>query len=313
VLPATLGTIILFVVGIISVRAVRRKISYEFWYYIHLLTYGSIFFTFGHQITLGAEFKSNPVAKAAWLAMYLSALALVAWFRVLTPVRLNLRHRLRVESVHEEAPGVWSVVMRGQRMEQLGAESGQFFRWRFLTSGLWWTSTPYSLSAPPRGARLRITVKALGRHSAAVSQLRRGTRVWAAGPYGALTARRQSSSQTLLVAGGVGITPLRALFETLPGELTLLYRAHSVEDLALRDELERIARRRRGAKVLYALNGADGSRPRLGPSALHEMVPELTDHDVYLCGPAGFAEDMYEALRAAGVPDRRIYHESFKL
>jgi ferredoxin-NADP reductase len=42
-------------------------------------------------------------------------------------------------------------------------------------------------------------------------------------------------------------------------------------------------------------------------------VPGLAGHDVFLCGPPGFAEDMYEALHAAGVPDRRIHHESFEL
>ena len=84
-------------------------------------------------------------------------------------MRLNLRHRLRVESVHKEAPGVYSVVVRGRRLDELGARAGQFFRWRFLGEGMGWTSTPYSLSAPPRRDLLRITVKALGDHSAAVA------------------------------------------------------------------------------------------------------------------------------------------------
>ncbi|MET8636766.1 ferredoxin reductase family protein [Streptomyces sp. NPDC004096] len=311
-LKATFGTLVLCAVGITSVRTVRRRVGHEFWYYVHLLTYGAVFLAFGHQLALGGEFVGNAPARAAWYALYLSVAALVGWFRVLTPVRLNLRHRLRVEAVHREAPGVWSVVMRGRRLDELGARPGQFFRWRFLAQGLRWTSTPYSLSAPPRRTRLRITVKALGDHSASVAQLRPGTRVWAEGPYGSLTAERGSAGKSLLIAGGVGVTPLRALFETLPGEVTLLYRARSVQDLALGAELEAIGRWR-GARVLYALNGEDGARPRLTPGALLAAVPGLADHDVYLCGPPGFAGDMYEALCAAGVPDRRIHHESFEL
>ncbi|MGV9243657.1 ferredoxin reductase family protein [Streptomyces sp. NPDC003710] len=311
-IKATLGTVILFAVGVTSMRAVRRRTRHEFWYYVHLLTYAAVFLAFGHQVALGAEFAGNPLAQGVWYALYVGVAALVVWFRILAPLRLNLRHRLRVEAVHQESREVWSVVVQGRRLDELGAEPGQFFRWRFLADGLRWTSTPYSLSAPPRPTRLRITVKALGDHSTSVALLRPGTRVWAEGPYGSLTADRRTTGKSLLIAAGVGITPLRALFETLPGEVTLLYRARSADDLALGGELEAIARWR-GARVLYALNGSDGSRPRLTPGALHGAVPELADHDVFLCGPPGFAEDMYEALRAAGIPDRRIHHESFEL
>ncbi|QDN76877.1 ferric reductase [Streptomyces sp. S1A1-7] len=314
-LKATTGTLILFAVGITSARAARRRISHEFWYYLHLLTYVAVFLTFFHQLALGSDFVGDTAAQAAWYVLYLGTAALVVWFRLLVPVRLNLRHKLRVESVYREAPGVFSIVVRGERLNELNAQAGQFFRWRFLSDGMRWTSTPYSLSAPPRPDRMRITVKALGDHSAAVELLRPGTRVWAEGPYGALTAERHTGRKALLIAGGVGITPLRALFETLPGgpgDVTLLYRASTAEDLALGAELEAIAQWR-GARVLYAVNGADGTRPRFTAESLRASVPGLAGHDVYLCGPPAMARDLYGALRAAGVPDRRIHHESFEL
>ncbi|MFF8944028.1 ferric reductase-like transmembrane domain-containing protein [Streptomyces sp. NPDC014864] len=311
-LKATAGTVVLLAVGITSARAVRRRTSYEFWYYVHLLTYAAVFLAFGHQLALGNEFNGRLLATGAWYALYLGVAALVVWFRFLAPVRLNLRHRLRVESVHHEAPGVYSVVMRGRRLDELGAQPGQFFRWRFLGEGMGWTSTPYSLSAPPRPDLLRITVKALGDHSAAVPLLRPGTRVWAEGPYGSMTADRRTSHKSLLIAAGVGITPMRALFETLPGDVTLLYRARTAEDLALGAELEEIARWR-GARVLYALNGPRGERPPFTVEALRGAVADLAGHDVYICGPHAFAQDLYRVLRAAGVPDRRIHHESFEL
>ncbi|MEV6014158.1 MULTISPECIES: ferredoxin reductase family protein [unclassified Streptomyces] len=311
-LKATTGTVILFAVGITSARLARRRISHEFWYHVHLLTYVAVFLAFFHQLALGSDFVGDPAARAAWYTLYLGTAALVVWFRLLAPVRLNRRHRLRVDSVHRESPGIFSVVIRGERLDELNARAGQFFRWRFLADGMRWTSTPYSLSAPPRPDLMRITVKALGDHSAAVGMLRPGTRVWAEGPYGSLTADRSSTSKALLVAGGVGITPLRALFETLPGQVTLLYRARTAEDLVLGGELEDIARWR-GARVLYALNGADGSRPRFTADSLRGAVPDLAEHDVYLCGPPAMARDLYGALRAAGVPDRRIHHESFEL
>ncbi|MEV0174267.1 ferredoxin reductase family protein [Streptomyces sp. NPDC050803] len=313
-IEAAVGTGLLLLVGFVSAGALRRRMRYEVWYYLHLLTYAAVYLAFWHQLGTGAEFVGDATARAAWYALYGTVCALLLWYRVLTPVRLNLRHRMRVESVVPEAPGVVSVLIRGRRLHRLGAEAGQFFRWRFLTEGLRWSANPYSLSAPPRPDLLRITVKAVGGHSAALARLRPGTRVWAEGPYGAMTAARRSRGKVLLLAGGAGITPLRALFETLPGapgDLTLLYRARTPEELALRDELEAIADAR-GAQLLYLVNRPDGRRTAITAKLLHRILPDIARHDVYLCGPQGLAEESYAALREAGVPHRRIHHESFE-
>ena len=106
----------------------------------------------------------------------------------------------------------------------------------------------------------------------------------------------------LLLAGGVGVTPLRALFESLParpGDLTLVYRARSETDLALRAELQSIAAAR-GARLILALNAPDGRRPALTADWLRAALPDIARHDVYLCGPPGMTRASYEALRAGG-------------
>ncbi|MDO0928554.1 ferredoxin reductase family protein [Streptomyces sp. TG1A-8] len=311
---AALGTGLFVLIGLTSAGAVRRRLPYDTWYHVHLLTYAAVFLTFWHQITTGNDFAVEPTARTSWCALYGSVTVLVLWYRILTPVRLNLRHRMRVEGVVEEAPGIVSVLIGGRKLHRVGAEAGQFFRWRFLAPGMRFSSHPYSLSAAPRPGMLRITVKAVGDHSARLRDLAPGTRVWAEGPYGALTAQRRSRGKVLLVAGGVGITPMRALFETLPGaagDITLLYRAGTTRDLALWDELAAIAEER-GARLMYAVNGPDGERPDISAQNLRRKVPDVDRHDVFLCGPPGFARSVYEALRDAGVPARRIHHESFE-
>jgi ferredoxin-NADP reductase len=109
---------------------------------------------------------------------------------------------------------------------------------------------------------------------------------------------------------------VRALFETIPagpGDLTLLYRASRDRDVVFRDELERIARRR-GARLGFAV----GRRAELGydPLSAEHLaadIPDLGDHDVYVCGPDGMMTSVIRALRSAGVPRRQIHHESFEL
>ncbi|MDH6702467.1 ferredoxin reductase family protein [Streptomyces sp. DSM 41014] len=312
---AAIGTGLLFLIALISIGGVRKRIPYDAWYHVHLLTYAAVFLTFWHQISTGNDFAVEPAAKTFWYGLYGVVTALVLWYRILTPIRLNLRHRMRVEAVIEETPGIVSVLIGGRKLHRMGAQAGQFFRWRFLAPGMRFSSHPYSLSAAPRPGMLRITVKAIGDHSARLRELTPGTRVWAEGPYGAMTAQRRSRGKVLLVAGGVGITPMRALFETLPGaagDITLLYRANTTQDLALWDELAVIAEDR-GARLMYAVNSPDGERPDISADRLRQKLPDIEQHDVFMCGPAGFAQSVYEALRGAGVPARRIHHESFEM
>jgi predicted ferric reductase len=306
--------LLLVLTGIVSARAIRSRLRYETWYYLHLYTYLAAALGFAHQFATGAQFVTSTAARVAWSALYIGVAAAIAWYRWVTPVRQSFRHRYTVESVTPEAPDVVSIVISGRHLDELQAQPGQFFRWRFLASGLWWTSLPYSLSAAPRDDLLRITVKAAGDHSAALHGLASGTRVIASGPYGALTAARRRRHKVLLIGGGVGITPLRALLETLPaspGDLKLIYRVSSMRDVVFRHELEELAEAR-DARVWFV----PGPRKELGVNPLSggeltRRIPDLTDHDVYLCGPPGLTSAVTRELRDAGVPRRHIHEESF--
>ncbi|WP_191292919.1 ferredoxin reductase family protein [Kitasatospora herbaricolor] len=308
-IKATLATLIMFGTGLVSARAARRRVSYEVWYYLHLATYLAVALGFGHQLADGADLGGGP-ERAAWYALYLGTAALLGWYRLAVPFLCDRRHRMRVAEVRPEGPGVVSLFVTGERLDQLGAEAGQFFRLQFQAPGLRWAANPYSLSAPPHPRYLRFTVKDLGGHSAAVARLKPGTRVHAEGPYGAFTAGQRRGRKVLLLGAGVGITPLRALFETLPGRVTLVQRARRPQDVLFRDELASIAADR-GARAHELL----GTRARIGDlgAALSGLVPDLAAHEVYLCGPPAFATEAVRALRTAGVRRSRIHLESFEL
>jgi predicted ferric reductase len=314
VLMATVAGLLLLGIGIVSMRAARRRVRYETWYYLHLYTYLAIALAFSHQFADGSSFTGSLVARFWWSAMYLTVFALVAWYRFAVPFRSCLRHGFKVLGVTQEGPGIVSVYIGGSRLDELAAEPGQFFRWRFLDRSHWWSSHPYSLSAAPADDVLRITVKDLGDHSRALARLRPGTRVVAEGPYGAFTSGAASSGRTgtLLLAGGVGITPLRAMFATLPGPVTLIYRASSERDIVFRQELDAIAAAR-GARVHYLTGSrAELRGDPLAPSVLRSLVPGLAQLEAYVCGPPGMTAAAVESLQAAGVPRRHIHQESFE-
>jgi predicted ferric reductase len=315
VLLATAAGLLLVMIAVVSARAVRPRLRYETWYYLHFYTYLAAGLAFSHQFADGEQFMTDTAARVAWSALYIAVGAAIAWYRFVTPVRQAARHRLRVVAVVPETPGVVSLVMGGRHLAELRAEPGQFFRWRFLARDLWWTSAPYSLSAPPHGDRLRITVKAAGDHSRALLALRPGTRVVTEGPYGALTGAVRRHRKVLLIAGGAGITPLRALLESLPaepGDLTLIYRVSSLRDTMFRRELEQIAAARQAKVWFVAGTRAELDGNPLAGGELARRVPDLVHHDVYLVGPPELTAAVTRELRDAGVPRRQIHNESFE-
>jgi ferredoxin-NADP reductase len=311
VLMATVGYFLLLGVGLTSLRAARGRLRYETWYYLHLYTYLAIALVFSHQFANGAAFVDNAIARFAWEVLYIVTAALIVWYRLIVPARDFGRHRFVVAGLREEANRTVSVYIKGRNLDELGAAPGQFFRWRFLTRGQWWQSHPYSLSALPSDSLMRITVRDVGDPSNMLRSLRPGTRVLAEGPFGAFFPARTDRA-SLLVAGGVGITPLRAMLAALTGPVILIYRASSWQDVALRAELDTLAADR-GAQVHYVI----GTRSELGgdpltADALRRVASGLDAMEAYVCGPPGMTAAAIEALRAAGVPRRRVHVESFE-
>ncbi len=307
---ATVATSLVVAVAVASVRSARRRLGYETWHALHLSMYVAVALSFAHQLA-GPDLAGRPVLQVAWALLYAWAFALVLRYRVLAPLGTTVRHRLRVASVTPEAPGVVSIVVTGRDLDGLAAEPGQFFRWRFLTAGLWASAHPFSLSAPPTGDRLRLTVKALGGGSSRVQQVEPGTWVVAEGPYGAMTSQRRTRRHVLLIAGGVGITPMRALFESLPVEsdrsLVLLYRAPDRGQILFRQELDALAAQRR-AHVVYLL----GKDPDLlSAESLRRLVPDVVERDVYLCGPPRLSSAVRDSLATAGLPSGQLHEERF--
>jgi len=314
VLMALVSAGLFAAVAISSVRAARRRLSYETWYGIHLYAYLAIALGFLHQLFVGTDFIHDPLAVAYWLLLYAVVVGLIAVFRIGQPMWLSTRHRLRVSRVVDEAPGVVSIYMTGRDLDQLAVRSGQYFVWRFLTRDGWWRGHPFSISSAPNGAWLRITIKDLGDWSGSLARIGVGTRVFVEGPYGVLTGARRTRPKVLLVAGGIGITPLRALLEALPakpGDLTLLYRVHDATEILFRNELDTLARAR-GARVHYLLGSRrqEGSDP-LDADALQRLVPDVRERDVYVCGPVPMMQRVERGLRRSGVPRRQIHAERF--
>lgn len=312
-LTALVGTIAFLAVGLSSARLVRAKLSYEVWYWLHLSTYVAIFLTFLHQLSGGTHFVGQPFARILWIALYLGTAAAVLTWRFVLPTMDAWRHRMRVAAVVPEGEGMSSVWLTGNRMHELGVRGGNFLNFRFLAWGHLLTAHPYSVSRLPTDGYLRITVGALGDHSTRLSGLKKGTLVFAEGPFGHFTADRATRPRILLIAGGAGIGPVRALAEELVArgaQPVVLYRAHSTAHLALAAELQAMP----GVTVVPV----PGRRSELGYDPLdvepmQRFIPALRDWEAFICGPQGMADRAEQTLRELGMPGRFIHREELSM
>ncbi|MHB1518224.1 MAG: ferredoxin reductase family protein [Acidimicrobiales bacterium] len=309
-LAATVGLGLMALAGITSIRAIRSRLRRETWWVIHLYLYLAIALSFAHVLALGPSFVGHPFARVVWTLAWLATAGSVIGFRFVVPLVRSLRYRLVVREVRSEAPGVVSVVCSGRHLERLAISGGQFFEWRFLTRGLWWQAHPYSVSALPRPPYLRLTVKTVGDHSAAVARLSPGTRIVVEGPYGAFTRHRQRQRTVALIAGGIGLTALRSLLEDLAPRTApqVVVRVSKPEDLVFRSEITELARRRKG--TVHEVVG-ERDRVRFDGPTLRSMVPDIANRDVFICGPEQFVHQAVAIAHQLGVRPEAIHYEVF--
>lgn len=306
-----------------SLVAVRRKLRYEVWHLIHLLSYVAVLTGLPHQFSQGTVFAAGTAQRVYWIALYVIALGSIVTFRFAEPVVQSLRHRIVVDRVERIAPDVISIHLRGRQLDRLAARGGQFFTWRFWTGRTWWHAHPLSLSAEPTARSARITVRELGDGTRKLeSALRRGTPVSFEGPYGIFTDAARGRERVAVFAAGIGVTPARALLERLdarPGMVSVIVRATDRDSLFLWDEIVRLCRDRgwdswvsigrRGRGGSSWLSATDAQRGVSMASAF----PRLAESEVYICGPDAWADVVQREAEHRGVAGPHIHRERFEL
>jgi len=307
---ATVGTLLVLVVTVSSLRSIRTRMAYETWYFLHMTAYVGFALSFFHQLSLGTDVGTGA-ARSLWIGLFVAigiGLVVGRWGR-LAAAAFRPLEVLDVTPLNED-----TVAMRigGPNLAHVDADAGQFFVLRPLAPKLWWQAHPFSLSNAPGTDGLRFTIKARGDASAAITRLRPGTRVVVEGPYGAHTPDDLVDTKVLLVAGGVGIAPVRSLLERLSedAEPVVLIRARHDDELVHLDEIRALAARSNGrVHVLVGPTARLAVRDPFAADQLLRIAPDLRDRHALLCGPERLLHAARAGLRAAGVPSAHIHYE----
>lgn len=320
-LTATIGLVLMILVVVTSLEFARRKLSYEFWYVVHLLGYASILAAVPHQFSTGTDIAGKPLQTFFWVSLYLFVVGNILWFRVLGPFVLSYLRGLRVASVVAESSDSVSIYVTGKNLKSFGSQSGQFFMLRVMNAKQWWRPHPFSLSAAPNSKFIRFTIARRGDDTAMIQKLKPGTKLVLEGPYGIFTEDRRTREKVTLIAAGIGAPPIRALAESMaarPGDINIIYRVRNTADAPLIAELNELARRR-GFK-LNVLEGQRGDPKSWMPAGatnapdqarLVEMAPWVSESDVFVCGPAAWTRQVVKTLNRVGTPENQIHAEEF--
>lgn len=323
VLAATAALLLFVVVVISSIRIARKKLSYEGWYLVHLLSYAGVLLAIPHQIELGTDFLAQPLLKSYFTLLYVMVGLNLVWFRFLQPILLSLGAQLRVTSAKKEGNRTTSIVIGGRKVERFRAEAGHFFLLRVLTKKQWWRPHPFSVSNSPKD-EIRFTVGERGDDTSWLQSITPGTRVILEGPFGVFTESKRTKQHVVLIAAGIGVAPIRALAESLaakPGDVSVIYRSGDPKDAALLEEVEQICHRR--GHTLHVLSGPRSPNPSFLPeqgkdetakpdyARLIELAPNLLDADIYICGPGAWSKSVDQALTKLRVPKNQVHLEEF--
>lgn len=323
-LIALIGFVLMIAVTVSSIKAARRKLSYEAWYVIHLLSYIAVLLSIPHQFAFGSTFLAEPLLSTYFATLYIFVLLNVVWFRSLHPVIRALLRDFRVSQVTPAGNNSTSVTISGKSIASLNFLSGQFFMVRVMTLKDFWKPHPFSASNSSGEGTLRFTIGNRGDFTSRMQTIKVGTRIVLEGPYGIFTEEKRTMQKVTLIAAGIGVAPIRSLaaqLATLPGDLTILYRTTSEQDAALADELVKISAER--GHTLHVLSGERDKKiswlPQL-PEAysnkpdyavLTDLAPDILNSDIYICGPSQWTASLLQTLSKLTLSKHQIHVEEF--
>jgi predicted ferric reductase len=316
VLLALLGYLTLIGTIFLSISIVRRRLKYEWWYYVHIFNYVAVILIFFHTKETTPDAQSIPWL-IFWYGLYAFTFLNVLWFRFMSPVVKMNRHNFKVSKV-EDLGLATSIYITGQQMEKFKVEAGQFMIFRFLQKSFWTQAHPFSLSWAPNGRELRLTSKKLGDFTKELPNIKVGTQVLIDGPHGVFTEKLITKDKLLFIAGGIGITPIRSMLESLGNRFpdkVLLYSNKTPADTVLGGEILDLSEKYGFKAVnIYSDEKVDGAEfGRLDKDMLAKLVPDIASRDIFLCGPPPMMIALRNALVLLGVPKNQIHFERFAL
>ncbi len=320
---ATVGLILLCLTPLLRKHV---RLGYASWRWLHVVLGVSVLVLSGLHVYWLHHLVRDPWVKTLFVVMAVFVVGVLANRWLLRPVR-DHRRGFVVDLVRPESETVTTLRLRPQdpRSPGLRFQPGQFAWLRLDHSFSLSEEHPFSIaSGAHRPHDLEFTVRHAGDFTSGLAGLRPGRRAYVDGPYGSFIDRPARGKDLLLIAGGVGITPMISILRTLahrqdPRRHRLLISSRNHDELLFREEL---------VELTHALDlsvtelvsqpspGWTGRTGRVDHAVLSSELRETGDRrhiEAYICGPAPMVDAVHESLLRLGIPDRQVHTEQFTM
>jgi predicted ferric reductase len=318
---AALSTYSLIALIVMALWRAKWNIRYETWHVTHIvLAVVAIAAGLLHMVGWGF-YLTDPWKQALWIGLTIFWVGLLLYVRIAKPL-LMLRRPYRVAEVREERGDSWTLVMQPDGHPGFRFSPGQFGWLTVWGSPFKITGHPFSFSSSAAVAdgRVEMTIRNLGDFTSAVHKVPVGQRVYLDGPYGAFTIDRNPADMHVLIAGGVGITPMISMIRTLADRgdkrpVILLYGSKDWESITFRAELEAL-KARLALTVVHVLQHPPASWTGEQGFINAEMFkrhlpPPYAAHEYFICGPDVMMDAIEIALGELNVPLSKYHSERY--
>jgi predicted ferric reductase len=321
---ATGATLCLMIICATSLLRRRIRLGYRTWRFIHITLAAAALILTGLHIYWLRHLVEDARMRNWYLVSTAILLLVLANRWVLRPLRAAGADYV-IEELRSESTAVTTVVLRPRHSWQRGLRftAGQFAWLRI--HGKYWDEHPFTIaSSAEHPRRLEFTIRDVGTFTTRIPALQPGTRVRLDGPHGAFTVPAATTRPLLMIAGGVGITPMMSILRTMAhrGEQApclLVVGARREDELLFRDELHSL-QSQLDLQVIEVLSepppGWTGSTGRVGEELISQLLPTRQLRNLiglYVCGPSGMVASMRDIAVARGVPLERIHTEQFDM
>jgi len=314
----SLGAVIVLVVT--ALWRTRLNIRYETWHLTHI-SLAVVAVTGGllHMVGWGF-YLADPWKRALWIGLAIFWIGLLLYVRVAKPLFM-LRRPYRVSEVRRERGDSSTLVMVPDGHPGFRFRPGQFGWLTVWGSPFRITGHPFSFSssAEAPGGRVEMTIRNLGDFTSAIAGVPVGQRVYLDGPYGAFTIGNPADMH-VLIAGGVGITPMMSMIRTLadrgdPRPVVLLYGSKDWDSITFREELKALEARL-DLRVVHVLpdppDGWTGERGYITAEMFkRHLPPPFAEHEYFICGPGVMMDAIEKVLGELGVPLSKYHSERY--